>query len=491
MAADLKSKARSVLVTEADEACGFSGRGGRTRASASSMRICDPTSGPACSPRRPSSGRPGTLRRPVSVLAITDHAGRSEAVELVNQVARDIGAGVVHLDASSLGRRRRRLSWPDVLLGPRRHLDARLHGRGEEWAGCPARPARRRRRAGAGNDLRARVQVAALEAARFAARLIGEFHSSETDDKWDGLKMNHILEEIVGACDSKSPAEPLIVHVHNYVELSLTHEGSQILNRLRGIVDRMRQRGRQAVLVGSVASRWESAEMRQKAEELSLGCHFIPYRHSDRTASLLRERKDTGVDNLRNVRAMLSALAGRPMQLDAAGWDRHPDLQQFLSRTLYDIDAVYRVATGHARPRPPSGQSGGCLRRAGSASGRPPDACPRGVVAGQQHGRRGPAVAACDCRAGPAALRQPAGRPWRRHARVQRAREEAAVGARGRQEHQDGLRRHRVSAETKESLRALTSLSLIRPEAFLYGVLATERIPGCLLYGPPGTGQGR
>ncbi|ORY64177.1 P-loop containing nucleoside triphosphate hydrolase protein [Pseudomassariella vexata] len=35
----------------------------------------------------------------------------------------------------------------------------------------------------------------------------------------------------------------------------------------------------------------------------------------------------------------------------------------------------------------------------------------------------------------------------------------------------------------------LTQLSLLRPEAFSYGVLATERIPGCLLYGPPGTGK--
>ncbi|EMR69924.1 putative atpase family aaa domain-containing protein 1-a protein [Eutypa lata UCREL1] len=43
--------------------------------------------------------------------------------------------------------------------------------------------------------------------------------------------------------------------------------------------------------------------------------------------------------------------------------------------------------------------------------------------------------------------------------------------------------------ETIESIRMLTTLSLIRPEAFSYGVLANERIPGCLLYGPPGTGK--
>jgi DNA replication protein DnaC len=43
--------------------------------------------------------------------------------------------------------------------------------------------------------------------------------------------------------------------------------------------------------------------------------------------------------------------------------------------------------------------------------------------------------------------------------------------------------------ETVEALKTLTSLSLIRPEAFTYGVLSTDKIPGLLLYGPPGTGK--
>lgn len=46
-----------------------------------------------------------------------------------------------------------------------------------------------------------------------------------------------------------------------------------------------------------------------------------------------------------------------------------------------------------------------------------------------------------------------------------------------------------VPPETIEALKTLTTLSLIRPEAFTYGVLATDRIPGLLLYGPPGTGK--
>ncbi|KAJ5716121.1 hypothetical protein N7493_008032 [Penicillium malachiteum] len=46
-----------------------------------------------------------------------------------------------------------------------------------------------------------------------------------------------------------------------------------------------------------------------------------------------------------------------------------------------------------------------------------------------------------------------------------------------------------VPPETIDALKTLTSLSLIRPDAFTYGVLATDKITGLLLYGPPGTGK--
>ncbi|KAH9822713.1 ATPase family associated with various cellular activities (AAA) [Teratosphaeria destructans] len=42
---------------------------------------------------------------------------------------------------------------------------------------------------------------------------------------------------------------------------------------------------------------------------------------------------------------------------------------------------------------------------------------------------------------------------------------------------------------TIDALKTLTTLSLMRPEAFSYGVLAADRLPGLLLYGPPGTGK--
>ena len=47
----------------------------------------------------------------------------------------------------------------------------------------------------------------------------------------------------------------------------------------------------------------------------------------------------------------------------------------------------------------------------------------------------------------------------------------------------------RAPVSTIECLRTLTTLALVRPDAFTYGVLASNKVLGILLYGPPGTGK--
>jgi DNA polymerase III delta prime subunit len=46
-----------------------------------------------------------------------------------------------------------------------------------------------------------------------------------------------------------------------------------------------------------------------------------------------------------------------------------------------------------------------------------------------------------------------------------------------------------ATPESIEALKSMTTLSLMRPDAFSYGVLASDRLTGLLLYGPPGTGK--
>lgn len=46
-----------------------------------------------------------------------------------------------------------------------------------------------------------------------------------------------------------------------------------------------------------------------------------------------------------------------------------------------------------------------------------------------------------------------------------------------------------ATPESIEALKSMTTLSLMRPDAFSYGVLSNDRLTGLLLYGPPGTGK--
>jgi SpoVK/Ycf46/Vps4 family AAA+-type ATPase len=46
-----------------------------------------------------------------------------------------------------------------------------------------------------------------------------------------------------------------------------------------------------------------------------------------------------------------------------------------------------------------------------------------------------------------------------------------------------------AAADTIESLRTMTSLSMTRPDAFSYGILKSDSLSGLLMYGPPGTGK--
>ncbi len=124
----------------------------------------------------------------------------------------------------------------------------------------------------------------------------------------------------------------------------MTPEGAQIVGKIRSIADRLWQKGRRVVVVGSTSV--SSAEMREKIEELSLAeCHFVPFEAEDAALVSTWNRQDTIADNLRHVRAMLSALAGRPVEIEALLWGVALDLDELLLRTVYDVDWIYRFST--------------------------------------------------------------------------------------------------------------------------------------------------
>jgi len=449
--------------------------------------------------------RGSKAKRPISVLLVLNSYSHSMPKRLISQVAHDLRADVVHLRASTiaelvggyLGQTCFSAKGPISLLG---YAAAEMNGRGASLLGAKD-----------GDDgeppsiLSRMSSSSVVKIPGLAARIFGRFsQASEADEnKWDDLKMTHILEEMVRARERMGhPADTprrLIIHVHNYAELAASPDGARVLRKLRSIADRIwHKTGQPCLVVGSVPGMTASTEMREKMGEMARTheCYFVPMEMTSRSAASLREKADATSDNLGNIRAMLSAMTGRPAKIDWPPPEEEifSDLEDYLARTVYDPSWVYRFSTQLL------GYTGGAdgdvygtralldaFRSLDAQDGywrdmqdtfRPYYSPLAGYIEGELETSRSP-------RMGPIAASRS------RAAAVDYTEDERKllpnlVSADSIKTTFDDII---CPAETKDSLKALTSLSLVRPEAFLYGVLATDRIPGCLLYGPPGTGK--
>ena len=477
------------------------------------------------------------LKRPVSVLTIMNYKGRSKAVATIDQVARALSAHVVHIDAGSiadivgpyLGQTAYWARGDIAMLG---YAAALRNGQS-----VPRAPANYEE----DNDTPIslpRLPISLTRSAGVSRLSMRAFVAPEPEDRWDDLKMNNVLEAMIRVADavpaqSSSSASPLagskptsdstephklILHVHNFLELSSSVEGAQILSKLRSLVDRLWQKGSKVVLVGSTSADMNACPaLLEKAEELRQDdCHIIPYRVADSPATRALEATDTFNENMRNIRAMIAALVGKSFDEDTPAWASKgsesdgpsAELKVALSKTVYDVHWVYRFVVQVINC---SGHTAVSLQSSHSS----------GSSAPWRH--------AWDEHSFLRALRsiQDQDQMWKESAGAQEPyysplsvnRPDDTDTALTREIRVGGVLKKLTSndyteyekkflpdlidasdikttfddivipEEVKESLKALTSLSLIRPEAFLYGVLAAERIPGCLLYGPPGTGK--
>ncbi|CAK7228255.1 hypothetical protein SCUCBS95973_006817 [Sporothrix curviconia] len=489
----------------------------------------------AVSPTKPTRD----LKRPVSVLTILNYKGRSKAAAIVDDVARALSAHVVHLDAGSiadivgpyLGQTAYWARGNIAMLGYSASLRngqsaSRFPANGEDDIDVPVSLPR--------------LPVSIMRSSGVSRLSMKAFVASEPDDRWGDLKINNVLEAMIHGADTASvrslsssssssssasklapvATEPhsLILHVHNFLELSSSGEGAQVLGKLRSLVDRMWQKGRKVVLVGSTSTDMNACPaLLDKAEELRQeDCHIIPYRVADTAATRAMEVQDAFNENMRNIRAMIAALTGTPLNQDALAWGTagsesegpSTELTAALSSTIYDVHWVYRFAVQ-------------VIGSSGHVASSLQASRPSAASAVWKH--------ALDEHAFLQALRsiQDQDQMWKESAGAQEPYFSPLTVNRSDDSDAEPTREIRVGGvlkkvsssdyteyekkflpdlidasdikttfddivipeEVKESLKALTSLSLIRPEAFLYGVLAAERIPGCLLYGPPGTGK--
>ncbi|KAL2264412.1 hypothetical protein VTK26DRAFT_3299 [Humicola hyalothermophila] len=453
-------------------------------------------------------------RRPVTVLSVLNRKGRTVARSVINDIATDLRADVVHLDAQSiaslvgrhLGQNPYSARGSLCMLG---YAAAEMNGR------LAPRPD-----ADSENEM-GMVAVALPSRLRSFLSSKDSILSGVTDGRWEDMKIAAALDTLIAAADIKrgvtqkglaaTEENPLLIHVHDYVELNSLHPG--IINKLRTIADRMWMAGRKVALVGSSSGDLNrSSQWRDQLIEIGRdgSGHVIPF-HASETSEWM-ENYDNFNDNLSNIEAMLRAVLGPKAEITFRKEIRFEEgrilvdgkydkLVETLSSHLYDAQWVYRLTSLMVGGRTPQLKHCGLpyLRYALGfmsdrnkhwssiyPSVRPPYFSPltpsrsssTSFLSSGPEDWSSPTASPSNLSGGPTSSKE-----YDQHEK------KLLSGLINAKDIRTTFNDIIVPQETKDSLIGLTSLSLIRPEAFSYGVLKTERIPGCLLYGPPGTGK--
>lgn len=336
-------------------------------------------------------------------------------------------------------------------------------------------------------------------------------------DQWNDLKVSAVLDALIGAADAKralSSVEsseetsqntantPVIVQVKDYKELYATPNGAELLYKLRNGINKRWFEGRSIVLLGTTSSE-ELGPALSKSEIQILQSDIIE--GEKRTILVPPERKEEQVAtfesdektrirsiNIRHIEDMITKLAGGNLDPSLTvnienGLDNATAFTSDLEESVWAYPRVHRLAT--------------TILGLGAS---------HTVIDGHILTEALKLLAASDEAKfawGAAELKQEddevevmmeqindSSRVIKD--KVKKIRSECTAhekkllgGVITPSDIHTTFSDVRAPKETVEALKTLTSLSLIRPEAFSYGVLATDKIPGLLLYGPPGTGK--
>ncbi|KAF9878530.1 ATPase [Colletotrichum karsti] len=462
------------------------------------------------------------VKRPVTVVHIPNYTGRTHTHRLMDHVATCVEADIVHLNAQKLG----------ILVGGYIGQDC-VYSRGPigmlgyRAAEMNGRLAKSEEPEKSNDD----DMAGELEAAWVNIGRQGEYGSNPMDeelqkiregskdyvlpsvDRWENLKINAILEEIVNVTSkiSSHPDRNLIIHISDFVELNMTLEGALILGRLRAIVDNLWRSGRKITLVGTSANENPSEQYSSTIKEIaaeecliSLPLNFQRITNAVGTKKLF-EANDYLQENLSNISHMLDKISGSSFdmtKLQVIGMSKTSPPQFLLDDvegSYMEVSLIPRVLATSILPLPDVYHIARLFY-----------ACQGDVP--KEHAWRVLFDVVESSSYSTAQLNRLQDKPTRSKpsssssspaAETQRAEPERLRVSGNYNDYEKKLLAGLVNSneikttfddvhadpETKSALKLLTSLSLVRPEAFTYGVLATDRIPGCLLYGPPGTGK--
>ena len=299
--------------------------------------------------------------------------------------------------------------------------------------------------------------------------------------------------------DAERGSEGLIVLIQDYPQINMTVNGGKFLDKLHEAVDARRREGQRVLIIGTVSSKgFMPSFSRAGVDHVQRDPGNLPTRtiitpifpQSFKYTFAKQHRKETKSINMRHLQDMLRRTAPVPAQVASVVLDRSLDVDTRttflceLEDSVWSFDMVNRAATTAL-----------------------------GLLEGSEeltvkHIERGlEIIESSDTMKA----------KWVVSEKERLEKQKKSTGSGSKIDTKERMRKLRktcnehekkllngvvdpenirttfhdvqVPPQTKMALKTLTSLSLVRPDAFTYGVLATDRIPGLLLYGPPGTGK--
>lgn len=442
-------------------------------------------------------------RRPVSLLYVHNYKGSRIANAIIGRIGEELAADVVHLDAAKLAR----------LVAP--YLGSTLYfGRGKmSMLGYAAAEVN-----GRSLSSKAPAEEGEDDLVLRGASVLKFLQPSDDRVTWDELKLGQVAKVIADAAGAKReaigahPGKPdrVILHLHNYVELTMTPEGASLINKLRTTVDRLWQNGVHIVMVGSASNDANaSSKWHAKVKELSAqDCYPIVFSPAadELPGWKTWERDDYLQDNLSNISWMLECLKAEPVSVlpskdsNPASGEAVDELIESLSTGICSNHWIYRLATqaiGFQRYK--DGPLNIHTLAEASRRMKQVDEARLSILG---IGKSSSAESAAIPHTPPSPLESliSLGNTVSSDSNTDRRKNPKNLNLDDEEKKLlSGLVNEAdihttfddviAPPEVRDSLVALTTLSLQHPKAFSYGVLARERIHGALLYGPPGTGK--
>jgi SpoVK/Ycf46/Vps4 family AAA+-type ATPase len=308
--------------------------------------------------------------------------------------------------------------------------------------------------------------------------------------------LNEITENAETKVSKALPTRDIIMHIQDYRDIQNTREGSKFISLLHKVIQDRRGAGSKILLIGTTSQEIHHSPSQDGAgllqnvldDQFSKTLFITPAMSSkDAEKVFAEDRKKRTMDiNIRHLQSMLrfrlheQALPVKDNILSDRAWALEPSTikQSGIEDRYWSYNQVHWIST----------------LALGCAEANEP--------LGFEHIRRGIELMDKSDRVTNEWLKEKS--PKQKDSEVGQTREQLISSLRKTcNTHEKKLLNGVVDAksirttfndvhvppETIEALKTLTSLSLIRPEAFTYGVLATDKIPGLLLYGPPGTGK--